>query len=108
MVILDACRNNPLPRSFRSSQRGLARFESPKGTIIGIATSPGSVASDGDNGLYTAHFLKNMTRPGLSIESVFKRVLQGVNKLLGQSRLLPAILLLFQISRHAVPHLDKA
>lgn len=82
IVILDACCDNPLPRSFRSSARGLAKVEGPKGTIIGFATSPGSVASDGegDNGVYTKHLLLNMQKPGLSIEQVFKKVLQGVNQ----------------------------
>ncbi len=82
IVILDACRDNPLPRSFRSSSRGLARLAGPKGTIIGFATSPGSVAADGegDNGVYTKHLLNNMKNPGLSIEQVFKKVLQGVNE----------------------------
>lgn len=81
IVILDACRDNPLPRSFRSASRGLARLEGPKGTIIGFATSPGSVAADGegDNGVYTKHLLANMSKPGISIEQVFKKVLQGVN-----------------------------
>ena len=82
IVILDACRDNPLPRSFRSASRGLARVEGPKGTIIGFATSPGSVAADGegDNGLYTKHLLGNMREAGLSIEQVFKKVLQGVDQ----------------------------
>ncbi len=82
IVILDACRDNPLPRSFRSGRRGLARVEGPKGTIIGFATSPGSTAADGegDNGLYTKHLLNNIQDPGLSIEQVFKKVLQGVNE----------------------------
>lgn len=82
IVILDACRNNPLPRSFRSSSRGLARVEGPKGTIIGFATSPGSEALDGegDNGVYTKHLLRNINLPGISIEQVFKKVLQGVNQ----------------------------
>ena len=82
IVILDACRDNPLPRSFRTSSRGLARVEGPKGTIIGFATSPGSVASDGEgeNGVYTKHFLKHMHTAGLTIEQLFKKVLQGVNE----------------------------
>lgn len=82
IVILDACRDNPLPRSFRGGSRGLARVESPKGTIIGFATSPGSTAADGegDNGLYTKHLLRNVRKGGLSIEQVFKKVLQGVNE----------------------------
>ncbi len=82
IVILDACRDNPLPRSFRSSSRGLARVEGPKGTILGFATSPGSVASDGDgeNGVYTKHLLQNMRKPGLSIEQVFKDRAIGFKK----------------------------
>ena len=81
IVILDACRDNPLPRSFRSSSRGLARVDGPKGTIIGFATSPGSVAFDGEgeNGVYTKHLLANMQKPNLTIEQVFKEVLRGVN-----------------------------
>ncbi len=81
IIILDACRDNPLPRSFRSASRGLARFESPKGTILGFATSPGTVALDGegDHGVYTKHLLANMQKPGYTIEQVFKEVLRGVD-----------------------------
>ncbi|MGB0911332.1 MAG: caspase family protein [Nitrospirales bacterium] len=84
IIILDACRDNPFARNFRSSTRGLAvvRDAAPKGTLIAYATSPGKVASDGDesNGLYTKHLLQNMNKPNLSIEQVFKRVLQGVER----------------------------
>ena len=76
VVILDACRNNPFSRSFRSVSNGLAQMDAPSGTLIAYATAPGSVASDGSvrNGLYTQELLKNMAVPGLSIEEVFKRV----------------------------------
>ncbi len=76
VVILDACRNNPFGRSFRSASNGLAQMDAPSGTLIAYATAPGSVASDGKerNGLYTQELLKNMLIPGLSIEEVFKRV----------------------------------
>ena len=82
IVILDACRDNPLPGSTRSASRGLARVSGPKGTIIGFATGPGSVAADGEgeHGVYTRHLLHNMRKPGLSVEQVFKKVLQGVNQ----------------------------
>ncbi len=82
IVVMDACRDNPLPRSFRSGSRGLARIDGPRGTIIAYATSPGSVASDGvgRNGVYTKHLLNNMKKSNLNVEAVFKRVLQGVNK----------------------------
>lgn len=82
VAILDACRDNPLPRSFRSSGgTGLARVDGPQGTLIAFATSPGSVAIDGEgkNGVFTKHLLDNIIVPGLSIERVFKNVLKGVN-----------------------------
>ena len=82
IVILDACRNNPFARSFRSSGAGLAQMEAPAGTFIAFATAPGSIASDGkgENGLYTQHLLRAMLRPGLKIEDVFKNVRTGVRR----------------------------
>lgn len=76
IVILDACRNNPFARSFRSASRGLASINAPSGTLIAYATAPGSVASDGNdrNGLYTQELLKNLRISGLDVEEVFKRV----------------------------------
>jgi len=47
-VILDACRNNPFGRGFRSAARGLARMDAPAGTLIAYSTAPGDVAADGD------------------------------------------------------------
>jgi hypothetical protein len=80
IVILDACRNNPFARSFRSAEKGLASIDAPSGTLLAYATAPGSVASDGagGNGLYTQELLKNMRTPGASIEQVFKQVRIGV------------------------------
>jgi len=80
IIILDACRNNPFARSFRSAEQGLAKMDAPTGSLISYATAPGSVASDGDgrNGLYTQNLLKNLAIPGLPITEVFMRVRQGV------------------------------
>jgi formylglycine-generating enzyme required for sulfatase activity len=82
MVILDACRNNPFSRSFRSASRGLARMDPPKGSLILYATSPGDVASDGKgrNGLFTQHLLKAMNTPGITVEKVFKTTANKVYK----------------------------
>jgi len=76
IVILDACRNNPFARSFRSVRNGLASIDAPSGTLIAYATAPGSVAIDGegDNGLYTSELLNAMRESGNKIEDVFKRV----------------------------------
>ena len=82
VVILDACRNNPFTRSFRSTKRGLASTDPLKGTLIAYATAPGAVASDGDtrNGLYTQELLNAMRIPGLKLEDVFKRVRIAVQR----------------------------
>ena len=76
IVILDACRDNPFARSFRSSTQGLARMDAPRGSIIAYATAPGSVAADGGgrNGVFTKYLLKHMNTPGLPIEDVLKNV----------------------------------
>jgi tetratricopeptide (TPR) repeat protein len=76
VVILDACRNNPFARSFRSATNGLAQVDAPTGTLIAYATSPGRVARDGAgrNGAYTAELLRQMNVPGLGIEELLKRV----------------------------------
>ena len=76
IVILDACRNNPYSRSFRSSASGLATMDAPTGTYIAYAAAPGRVALDGEgnNGLYTGELLKALPLPGLKIEDAFKRV----------------------------------
>ncbi len=80
LVILDACRDNPFARSFRSAARGLAAIDAPSGTLIAYATAPGRVARDGEgaNGLYTGELLKTLQAPGLRVEEVFKRVRQSV------------------------------
>lgn len=74
IVVLDACRNNPFARSFRSATQGLATVDAPKGTYIAYATAPGSVASDGqgDNSPYTVALSKAIEKQGLTIEQVFK------------------------------------
>jgi hypothetical protein len=76
MVILDACRNNPFERRFRSTGGGLAQINAPEGTMIAYATAPGKVAADGDgtNGLYTQELLRALAQPGLKVEDVFKQV----------------------------------
>jgi hypothetical protein len=81
ILILDACRNMPFSRSFRSSQGGLAvPPTSPRGMLIAYATAPGGMAADGagENGVYTKYLLRAMAVPGLSIEQVFKQVRYGV------------------------------
>ena len=82
ILIVDACRDDPFGRSFRSGSRGLAQMDAPRGTIIAYATSPGKVASDGDgrNSPYTKHLLRAMQAPNKPIEQVFKEVRRAVQE----------------------------
>lgn len=80
ILIVDACRDDPFGRSFRSGSKGLASMEAPRGTIVAYATSPGKVAADGDgrNSPYTKHLVRAMQAPNKPIELVFKEVRRAV------------------------------
>lgn len=80
IVILDACRDNPFGRSFRSAARGLTYMSAPSGTFIAYATAPGTVAADGpgQHSFYTRELINQIQVPGLTIEQVFKRVRAAV------------------------------
>ena len=89
IVILDACRDNPFKRSFRSESKGLAQMDAPKGTIIAYATSPGSVAADGSgrNGVYTKHLLKSLGSSGMSVYDLFRETGLGVMQETGEKQI---------------------
>ncbi|HET6459977.1 MAG TPA: caspase family protein [Syntrophales bacterium] len=87
IVILDACRDNPFSRSFRSATRGLAIISNaPSGTFISYSTGANQVARDGEgrNSPYTKVLLENIDRSGLSINDVFMKVRSRVKKESGQ------------------------
>ncbi len=77
IVILDACRNNPLARSLRSATRGLAEIsDRPTGSFIAYSTAPGQTAADGTgrNSPYSSALAEAIQTPGLGIEEVFRTV----------------------------------
>ena len=77
LVLLDACRNNPLGgRGLRSAEAGLAQMRAPEGTLISYATQPGNVAQDGEGGNspYTKALAQAISRPGLDIFQTFNQV----------------------------------
>ncbi len=82
IVIMDACRNNPFSRSWRSTNDGLAQINAQSGTMIAYSTAPGKVASDGAgrNAPYTAALLKALKTPDLSLSDVFMQVRADVLK----------------------------
>jgi len=80
IVILDACRNMPLARSFRSSSRGLARMDAPNGSFIAYSTAPGATAADGDgrNSPFAAALVRQIGQKGLPIEVMFRGIRKDV------------------------------
>jgi uncharacterized caspase-like protein len=85
IVILDACRNNPFAGKTVAAPRGLAQMDAPVGTLLAFATAPGKLAADSGTGssansLYALYLAKHLLTPGLPVESVFKRVREGVVK----------------------------
>ena len=92
VMILDACRNNPIVESIRrrasgdtrnvgSATRGLARIDKTQGMVIAYSTAADEVAADGKgrNSPFTRAFLKRLREPGLEIEQLFRRVAADVN-----------------------------
>ncbi len=84
VVLLDACRDNPLARRLartmgtRSAQigQGLAEVKSGVGTLIGFATQPGNFAFDGAgaNSPYTEALLKHLATPGQDLTATLSVV----------------------------------
>jgi hypothetical protein len=82
--VLDSCRDNPLADELKRSLgltrgasigRGLAKMESPDGTIISYATQAGRTATDGAdrNSPFTSAFLKHIEDKE-DIATVFHRI----------------------------------
>ena len=93
LVLLDACRDNPLARSLarnlgaRSTQvgQGLAEVKVGIGTLIGYSTQPGAFALDGvgRNSPYTAALLKHVEAPAMDVSGVLVEVRNDVLKTTG-------------------------
>jgi uncharacterized caspase-like protein len=82
IVILDACRDNPFSRGWRSSgSQGLVEVRA-EGMLIAYATAPGDVAADGKgrNGTFTGALLKGMRTPGQDIVLMMREVRRTVKR----------------------------
>jgi tetratricopeptide (TPR) repeat protein len=86
IVVLDACRDNPLARSFASKlgatrsaavPAGLAGYATVgTGTLIAFATAPGQTALDGagGNSPFTTAFIKHVRTRGIEVNQMLTRV----------------------------------
>ena len=69
LVFLDACRNNTLPATTRSSAAGLAAMRGASGLVYLFATQPFQLAYESDDlghSLFTAALLKHLGKPQTS------------------------------------------
>ena len=87
LMIVDACRNNPLSSNKRSigATRGLSPIEPPKGQMIVFSASKGQEALDrlsesdpNPNSVFTREFISRMGRPGVTIEQLVREVQDAV------------------------------
>ena len=84
IFILDACRNNPFIRRWRTTTRGgasrglAAPVNSGSGTFIAFSTAPGKEARDwlenSSNSPFTASLLLHLRTPNLEVGQLFRRV----------------------------------
>ncbi|RWP46174.1 MAG: hypothetical protein EOR05_22450 [Mesorhizobium sp.] len=91
VIILDACRDNPLARTLAASMpksrsasfgSGLAPIDAKSdgvgtgGILIAYATDPGAIAFDGNgvNSPYSTALARHLTEPGVEIQSALTRV----------------------------------
>lgn len=84
IIMLDACRNNPLPASVRGkdAQNGLAQVNANKAnTYILFSTGPGNISYDGtgDNGPFALALQAKLTLPDQDFVGVMKRVRKDVS-----------------------------
>jgi Caspase domain len=92
IMILDACRNNPLLDRLKrrmtgmtrdvATVRGLARISGAQGEVVAYATAADQVAADGGgrNSPFTAALLKRLAEAGLEIGTMFRRVAADVTE----------------------------
>ena len=86
IMVLDACRDNPLAENFVRSisvstrdvpkVQGYARPEKAQGMIVVYATQADDVAQDevGRNSPFSSAFLKEIKEPGLEVGAMFRRI----------------------------------
>jgi formylglycine-generating enzyme required for sulfatase activity len=81
IIILDACRDNPLPAASRSgNSRGLAKINAPENSLIIYSAEAGETARDG---IFTPTLLKYIQKPGLSLRDIMMDVRRDVRNATG-------------------------
>jgi hypothetical protein len=90
LVMIDACRDNPLKSKGRSvgNARGMSPPDPPKGQMVVYSASRGEQAldrlSDDDmnpNSVFTREFVAHMRKPGVRVEDLVREIQVSVEKL---------------------------
>lgn len=80
LVFVDACRNNTLPRTEKSSS-GPIRFENTPGIFIGYATGEGRVSRASKQGsVFTTSLCQRLLTPGYSVDDIYAGVVDDVQR----------------------------
>jgi len=85
IIVLDACRNNPLPAKARSAERGLAMVAiAPPESVVLFSTAANETATDGDgrNSPFANALLDHLADPG-DITTTIKAVTAEVKNATG-------------------------
>lgn len=90
LIVIDACRDNPLPKKAGRSlavSRGLAPPSAPNGQVVLFSAGAHQQALDklseddkNPNGLFTREFLPMISTPGLSVTDALKQVRSAVTR----------------------------
>src|SRR5205807_715639 len=88
IVLLDACRDNPLARNLARSMgtrggqigQGLAEVKAGVGALIGFSTQPGNVALDGEgrNSPYAGALVKHIAEASKDVSAILVAVRNDV------------------------------
>ncbi|MBE7201887.1 MAG: caspase family protein, partial [Parafilimonas terrae] len=82
-IVLDACRNSPLPQSAqRSANRGLAREDGRRALLMVFSTAPGDTAEDGPPGghsPFASALARQLDVPGQESTQMFRAVMRAVS-----------------------------
>jgi formylglycine-generating enzyme required for sulfatase activity len=83
VVVLDACRDNPVASRTKSGSKGLSRVQNqPGNTLVVFAAQAGATATD--NGVFAKELASRIAEPNVGIRSVFDKVGQAVRQATGQ------------------------
>jgi hypothetical protein len=87
VVVLDACRDNPVAGRNKGGVKGLSRVQNPPtNALVVFAALPGTVASD--NGVLAQELARQMASPNQGIRTLFDKVGQAVRRATGNRQVL--------------------